>query len=340
MPTPAGIALLAAALVAAMPAAGLAADTRVRLATLAPKGSSFHQRLLAMGERWRAATNGRVALTVFPDGTMGGEADVVRRMRIGQLQAAMLTVVGLSEIDPSVTALGNVPLLFQSFEELDHVRERLAPALEARLEAKGFVVLFWGDAGWVRFFTREPVEHPDDLKRMRLFVWSGEVEQAEIMRRAGYHPVPLEPTDILPGLSTGLIDGVPAVPYFALASQVYGTARHMLDLEWAPLVGATVVSKRAWEAIPPADRPALLTAAREVGATMRALGRAEAEAAVATMQARGLTVHRPGPEARRAWQRAVEALYPEIRGRLVPADLFDEVHRLVREYRASGGSAR
>src|SRR5258706_16364450 len=60
---------------------------RVRMATLAPKGTPVHQALLAMGEKWRQAPGGGVALTVYTDGSMGDEPDMVRRMRVGQLQA-------------------------------------------------------------------------------------------------------------------------------------------------------------------------------------------------------------------------------------------------------------
>ena len=113
------------------------AATRVKLATLAPKGTSFHQILLAMSEKWRAAPGGGVQLTIYTDGTMGGEADMVRRMRVGQLQAAMLTVTGLSEIDDSVAALQNMPMIFRSLDELDFVREKLRPQLEQKFKQKG-----------------------------------------------------------------------------------------------------------------------------------------------------------------------------------------------------------
>src|SRR6266404_2901082 len=98
---------------------------RIRMATLAPKGTSVHQALLAMGEKWRQAPGGGAALTVYTDGSMGDEPDMVRRMRVGQLSAGTLTVQGLSDIDESVTALQNIPMLFQSFDEIDYVRGKL-----------------------------------------------------------------------------------------------------------------------------------------------------------------------------------------------------------------------
>ena len=166
--------------------------TRVRLATLAPRGTSLHKTLVVMGEKWRGAPCGGVELTIYPDGTMGGEADMVRLMRAGVLSAGMFTVVGLSEIDRSVGGLSFLPLTFRSWEEYDYVVEKISPRLEKLLLDKGFVVLFWGDAGWVRFFSKTPAIHPDDFKPLKLFTWAGNAYQVDMMKSLGYHPVPLE----------------------------------------------------------------------------------------------------------------------------------------------------
>jgi len=106
---------------------GLAADKPFRVGTLAPKNSLYHRQLLEVGEAWRAAQGGNAKYVVFPDGSQGGEAELARRMRIGQLQGALLSVVGLNEIEPSISALQSMPLLFKSWEEVDYVREKMRP---------------------------------------------------------------------------------------------------------------------------------------------------------------------------------------------------------------------
>ena len=100
---------------------GAGSPVKVRLGTLAPRGSSYTKHLLAMGERWRQAPGGGVLLTVYPDGVMGSEADMVRRMRLGQLQAGMLTAAGLAEIEPAVSGLQNLPMMFRTLEEVGDV---------------------------------------------------------------------------------------------------------------------------------------------------------------------------------------------------------------------------
>src|SRR5947207_6891731 len=284
---------------------------RINLGTLAPRGSIYHKSLQTMAEAWRQAPAGGARLVIYPDGTQGGEADMVRLMRIGSLQAGLLTAVGLSDIEPAVGGLQNVPLLFRNLEEYEYVSEKLLPSLEKRLAEKGFLVLFWGDAGWVRYFSKEPLVTPDDLKRMKIFVWAGSPDQVAIMRRAGYTPVPLETSDILPGFQTGLINTACVAPIFALASQFDTRAPHMLNLNWAPLVGACVVKKDIWDKIPAELRAALLAAADRAGKEIRANSRKEGVEAIAAMKKRGLKVQEPGPEVMEQWRKEAERTYPD-----------------------------
>ena len=311
----------------------VAEEVKIRLGTLAPRGTTWHRALLEMGEKWRAGQGAGATFIVYTDGSQGGEADMVRRMRVGQLNAALLSVVGLNDIDDSVTALQKMPLVFRSWDELDHVREKLRPAMEKRFYEKGFVVLYWGDAGWVRFFSREPVAHPPELRRLKLFAWAGDSAQADIMKSMGYQPVVLEVADILPGLQTGMVSAVPSTPFWALTLQFYTQANHMLDLPWAPLVGAVVVTRKAWESMSPAGQKALRDAGEAAGAELRALSRREDDLAVQAMKKRGLKVQAVTPEIEAEWRQVATQLYPMIRGRLVPTDQFDEVQRLLAQYR-------
>ena len=315
------------------------APVRIRLGTLVPQGTSYHHILQAMGERWRAATNGQVQLTVYA-GTMGSEVELVRRMRLGQLQAATLTGVGIGDIDPAIGALQEIPMMFRTMEEFDYVRAQLEPELARRLAERGFVVLFWADAGWVRFFTRRPAVRPDDFKRLKIFVTAGDNQQFDLMRSAGFSPVFLDWSDALTGLQTGMIDAVPTIPFFALSMQFNTVADNMLEVNWLPLVGATIISRRTWDALSPEAQAALHAAAAEAGRQFQERGRAESDSSVAAMKRRGLTVIPLPPAAEAEWRTMSESFYPRIRGTLVPADMFDEVARLLAAHRAARPGAR
>jgi|SRR5580704_2616519 TRAP-type C4-dicarboxylate transport system substrate-binding protein len=312
-------------------------STRIRLATMVPSGTSYYHSLQEMGAKWKQASNCGIELTIYADSTMGSEDDIVRRMRVGQLQAAVLTVAGLSEIDASVGALQKMPLVYRSLEEAAYVRGKLAPDLNRRLAEKGFVVLFWTDGGWVRFFSREPALLPQDFKKMKIFVTAGDVTLSELYKSAGFNPVLLEWSDVLTSLQTGMVDALPTIPLHALTNQFYLSTHHMLEVNWIPLVGAMIMTKKSWDALPPAQREAMLKAAADCGQEFQTHNRQENQEAVEAMQKRGLQVHPVSKEGEQEWRRFSEGLYPEIRGHIVPADTFDEVVKLLREYRATPG---
>lgn len=320
--------------------AQIAEAARIRIGTLAPKGTSWHHALLEMGDRWRAAAGAGATFTVFTDGSQGGEVDMVRRMRIGQMNGALLSVVGLSEIDDSVAALQKMPMAIRSWDELDHLREKLRPTLEKRLHDKGFVVLFWGDGGWVRFFSKEPAVRPADYKRMKVFTWAGDNPQVDIMKAMGYQPVVLEISDILPSLQTGMINVVPSTPFYALVGQFYKHTPHMLDMNWVPIVGAVVITRRAWDGMPPAAQTALRQAANATGIKMREISRREHEESVEVMKKRGLRVQQLSPEIEAEWRKFAAQVSTMVRGRMVSAELYDEVQQILAEYRTSSGAAK
>jgi len=310
-------------------------QTRIRLATLLPRGSSDYHILEAMGQQWRTISGGGLTLTIYADGTMGSEEETVRRMRVGQIQAATLSVGGLSEIDPAVGALQKIPMAYRSLDELDYVRGKMQPELESRLAEKGFVVLFWGDAGWAHIFSRQAALRPEDFRKSKIFVGASDMKEIGLIKSLGYQAVPLEWSDVLTSLQTGLVDTVPTPPFLALAGQYDLVARHMLDLNWIPLVGATVITKKAWDGIAPVTREEILKAAIESGREMQARSREESTEAVEAMRKRGLQVHPVSPELEAEWRKFAETVYPKIRGTMVPADMFDEVMRLIAEYRAT-----
>jgi TRAP-type C4-dicarboxylate transport system substrate-binding protein len=328
--------LLAAVALAAAGERTAVAGTIVTLGTVAPEGSLWHEVLLEMGQAWAATTGGEVRLHIYAGGTLGGEVDMLKKMRIGQLHAVAMSGVGLSHVEPGVGAL-QLPLMFDSYEELDHVRDGLAPRLEASLRQKGFLVLNWGDAGWVHFFTKTPAATPDDIRRLKLFISAGDAEALDLYKAAGMRPVPLAETDILTALQTGMIEAFDVPPLLALINQWFGLANHMLDLRWAPLIGATLIDRKVWERVPERWRGPMLASAHKAGERLRGDIRRMGDEAVVAMQKRGLEVIRVDDATRALWRREVEAVYPKLRGPIVPADLFDEVRRLRDEYRARAG---
>jgi TRAP-type transport system periplasmic protein len=308
----------------------------IRLGTPAPSGSSYHTALIEMGQKWRDASGGNIKLIIYADRTQGSEATMVKSMRGNILQAGALTVVGLSKIDDSVGGFSFVPLAYKSWEEYDYVVEKLSPRLDKLLLDKGFVVLFWGNAGWLRFFSKAPATHPDDFKKMKMFIIAGNAYQVDLMKALGYQPFPSETSEILTGFRTDLFNAIYMPPNQALLGQIYTVAKYMLDLKWTILSGALVIRKDAWDKIPPDIQKQVRTAAAEAGAKIRASDRREDAESITAMQKKGLMVQTVNPQVEEEWRKLMQTVYPKIRGEMVPTDIFDEVQRLVNEYRAKG----
>jgi len=307
------------------------AAVTLKLGTLAPKGTVWDNIMQDMGEQWK--TSG-VKLQIYPGGELGDEPDMVSKMRIGQIQMGVFTVVGLAQIDKGVQAL-SVPMMYKSYAESDYVRKKMQPMLEKQMEAKGFKVLNWGEAGWVRFFGKDPIMTPDDLKKAKFFVWGNDTDTMNIWKSAGYSPIPLAVTDILPNLQTGLINSFDTTPLSALSFQWFPLAPHMNSLKWAPLVGATIITTKAWNKIPLSARPALLKAAAAAGVRFKDEIRTGEEKAIDTMKLHGLVVEDVTPDQYDQWEKMFTNVYPQIEGTVIPKDMMDLAMKYRNEYRAA-----
>jgi TRAP-type C4-dicarboxylate transport system substrate-binding protein len=310
----------------------------VKLASLAPDGSVWDLAIEEMGAEWTEATDGRVRLRVYPGGVAGDESDVVRKMRIGQLQAAALTVGGLIDIDDAFRVF-SIPMFFDSYDELYYVMERMTPELSQRLDAKGYVLLNWAHAGWVHLFSTTPVTSLEQLKSTKLFVGAGDDRAVQWWKNSGYRPVPLATTDILTGLQTGMIEALPSPPLAALLLQWYKQAPHMLDLGLAPLVGATIIQKRVWQRIDEADRQSLLAAAAELGETLEREVPGQDKESVAEMEKRGLeVVHVTEGVQMDAFRAAAEEFAERVRGDRLPPEILQLAQEARAAYRERAGA--
>ena len=308
------------------------APTIINLGTLAPNGSAWHKAFQRMGEDWRSATNGDVRLRIFPGGTVGDESAMILKMGIGQLQAVAISNDGLADIEPDAFAL-MLPLTFDTYAEWDYVRARINPLLEERFEEKGFVVLTWSDIGWVHFFTKEPLQHPDQLKTRKLAASPTATKELEIFKSLGLNPVPTTTIDLVPSLQRGRIDSLYLPIIVAAGSTLYTYAKNMTDLKWAPLQGALLIDKRVWEGLGVEQQQAIRRISREVGEELRASNREHERRSLEVMVGRGLRVWEVDAETRNEWRSRARATYPQVRGNLVDAVLFDTVLRLLDEYR-------
>jgi TRAP-type C4-dicarboxylate transport system substrate-binding protein len=144
--------------------------------------------LLELAEKWKEQSNGDVELKVYSGGVTGNEGDTVTKMGVGQVQAAAITIVGMRNIDPAPQAAG-VPGLLTTDAEFNYVVEKMEPVWEKRLLEKGYVVLSWGDTGWIHFFAKKALHKPADAEGVKIFAWAGDPNAVEAWKASGFQPV-------------------------------------------------------------------------------------------------------------------------------------------------------
>jgi TRAP-type C4-dicarboxylate transport system substrate-binding protein len=313
-----------------------AANVVVKLGTVVPDGSVWHKILRQMGADWRKATDGRVTLRVYAGGTQGTEAAMIKRMNFNQLQAASFSIIGLSEIDDAFSVF-SIPLFYDSYDELNHVIEKLTPALDARLQARGFRRLNWGHGGWVYIFSKTPVRSIDEIRKLKLFTAAGDDRSVQWYKEHGFNPVPLAISDMMTSLQTGMIQAIPVTPLSALAFQWYQQTPNMLDIGLAPLVGATLITERAWSRIDAADQASMQAASSEAEAQLLAEIPEQDREALVEMKTRGLAVTVPADD---TWRATAAEFARSRRGAFVPAEIYDQAVRERDAYRAAHGGSR
>src|SRR6266481_961924 len=280
---------IALALMLAATSASAQTAVRIKLGTLAPQGSTWHQLLISMAQDFAKASEGKVELKVYAGGTQGNEGEMIRKISIGQLHAASITAIGMREITPE-------------------------PQVEDAIARRNFQVLHWGEVGFVYLFSTQPYQTPADFGKGKVFTWNGDPAAEAAWKAAGFHPVVLSSTDLIPSLTSGMINIVSQPPLYAYTANLYSRANNMLDLHWGFLTGATVVRKDTWEKIPQDVRPKLLQIAEDFGEKTRQDVRKENEDAIEQMKKRGLNVVQPANI--EAWHRAAEDANAVVRGKV------------------------
>ena len=314
--------LLVAALVA-LAASTAQAQVTIKLGTLAPAGSTWHEILKEMAQRWEQASGGQVKLKVYAGGTQGSEGDMVRKMGIGQLQAGSISNIGMHDILPEPQML-SLPMFFNDEAEVECTFGKSRARIEAAFEAKNYVVLQWSRIGAMSMFCDKPYRTPAEMAaaNAKVFAWEGDPKSVDAWRAAGFRPVVLSSTDVVPSLQTGMINCITNVPLYILTTRLFEKADNMVDLPWGFFYGATIVRRDAWEKIAPEVRTRLQAIAVELGAKVDAEVRRLNVDAVAAMRKQGLQVVSVDPK---PWREAMEKSYPVVRGGVVPAAWFDEV---------------
>ena len=306
----------------------------IKLGTLAPVGSPWETGLRKLAAEWDRLSNGSVTLRIYAAGIAGDEPDMIRKMRIGTLNAAGITVSGLQGIFNGFKTL-SYPLLVRNDAELASVLNNMRPYFEQELEKRGFHAVMWSPAGWVYLFSRKPVMYPKDLKSQKLWVWQLDPNEIQAYQRAGFQTVSLAVTDLMTSLQGGMVDALLTSPLLAASNQWFGVVNNMSTIRLGPLWGATLISEKAWSEIPCDLRPRLMEAAQKVADSIAPeLAKAD-DQAIAVMKKYGLAITKVSPKADAEWADLLGRTFSGLVGTTYDKESFEIAQKYLGEYLAA-----
>lgn len=305
----------------------------IRVATLAPKASPFLRSFEELDQKIRQLSHGEVGFEVYSSGVAGDESDVIRKMKIGQLDAAMVTSDGLGLMVPEVNVL-RAPGLISNYQQLEVVTRAILPEFDELFEKNNYKLISWGEAGEYRYFSREPVRHPDDIKRMRPWLWPQSPVAQETWRTIGASPVPLGLPEVFGALSTKMIDLVESTSLAYVALQWHTTGlKHVTKDAHGMLMGAWVMNKATFDKLSPDIQKEVIKLAQRNSELENVRTRRSDQGALRRLIERGYTANAFTPEGKKAFENAFASVRKRLTQRLYPAPLIGRVTELAQAAR-------
>ena len=306
----------------------------IKLGSLVPQGSPWERSIRMLASEWTKISDGKVILRVYTNGIAGDEGDMIRKMRFGQLQAAGLSMSGLSQIFGDILVPA-IPMLVENEEEFKYLFDRMIPYFQGELEKRGFKILFWNFAGWAYLFSRHPVVYPADLIPQKLWIAEGNTEEVNAWKSLGFKPVTFSTMDLMVQLQTGGVEAFVTSPLIAASNQWFGIAKNMSGFRWNPFFGAFIITSNTWNKIPARMRCEILEAAKRCGVEMEQAAIQSIEDAVEVMQKYGLVIGDYPEDAKRAWIQYMEKAVQLLIKEKFSAECYLRAKSYLDEYRKS-----
>lgn len=267
----------------------------IKMATLAPEGSSWIKTFNIINAEVIEKTKGAVRFKIYPGGVLGDEKDMMRKMQIGQIHGAALTTGGLSALFKEIDVV-HIPFFFQNYGEVDFVLKKMGPFFKKGLEDNGYILLGWAEAGFINLMSTTPISSVGDIKKAKVWIWHESPLAKAIFDEAGVAAIPLAATDVLVGLQTGLVEVVYAPPAGAIALQWFTKVKYITDIPLAYIGGGLVVRKDIFKKLPESSQNIILESFQRHLDQLRTVTRQENQEAIKVMEKNGVKIVTPQKE--------------------------------------------
>jgi TRAP-type transport system periplasmic protein len=306
-----------------------------KIATISPDGLSWMKKLRIGVKEIEARTDGRVKIKIYPGGVHGDDYTVLRKMRIGQLHGGGFAAGSLTRFYPDLQVY-NLPLQFQSYEEVDFIREKMDQRIVDGLDEGGISSFALTETGFAYLLSKEPVTKVEDLHKLKAWVPDGDPISAALLKSFDISPIPLNITDVLAGLQTGLINAVAVPPIVALALQWHNHVDYMMDLPLVYIYSMTALDKKAFSKASDSDRKIVYEVMNKLFNEVDAENRVDNVKAYEALISQGIEVTTPAPEDLPAWYAVANKSVAELRASgEISQESLDLYQKLLEEFRQS-----
>lgn len=311
----------------------------IKIGSIAPARSPWNKALRELGREWKKITNGLVTLKIYPGGIAGSEDDMIRKMRVGTLGGAGLSNRGLSSIYPDAYVL-NIPYMLSTNEELDYILKRLKPIFEKEIEKKGFKVVIWTVAGWINWFTKNPVFTPEDMKKHKISFTTTAPQMEQAWKKAGFHVIPNDLKDMMMALQSGMVNAFYLPPIVAASGQYFPHAPNMCSLRIAPLLGGIVMTQKIWKKIPQKYHKEMIDVTYRLSERLYKKTIELEKDAIDTMKKHGLVINEVPEDSLEKWREASSKGMNELIGKAFSKEIYEQLLKLLEEYHQINGNKK
>jgi len=266
---------------------------------------------------------------------MGNDKGVHRKIKIGQLQGGAFTPGGLAQVNPSIQALG-LPMMFDTYAEVDYVRAKMDPIMRQQMEDSGFVILGISDGGFVRILSTKPMQDLESIRASKVWIPEGDEVGQVVFRALGITPVALPISDIFTGLQTGLIETVAVNPTGAIAFQWHTSASYMTEIPISYLIGVLAVQKKAFDKLSAEDQAVVREEVGKVFKRLDVLNRSDDLAAMEALKKHGITFVSPNPGEAERWRSIADGAIDEMaESGTISAEIVSQAREYLQSFRSS-----
>ncbi len=307
----------------------------IKIGTLAPEGSSWVKVFNSINTEVMKKTGNTVQLKIYAGGVLGDEMDMLRKLKIGQIQGVALTSAGLSSLFREMDVL-QVPFLFQNYEEVDAVSKKMDPFFRKGFEDNGYVLLGWSEAGFVYLMSTVPIASVADLRKHKVWIWEDSPMSKAIFDESGVKAIPLTIPDVLVGLQTGLVEVVYAPPSGAISLQWFTKIKYLTDVPLIYLAGGVIVKKDIFKQIPQPYQNLVLESFQQRQDQLRTISRNENRDAIKVMVKNGVKIITPTKDQIEEYRKLSNRAMGHISGPSFSKKVLDDVTSFLESYRRGG----